>query len=156
MKPRNWTAKDVMKRKVLSVSPDIFVRELAGILDDRGISGAPVVDGNGTLLGVVSKSDLVHFQREGEHDRDRFAYFKQVQVLPEGYHVEIPDRTRVREIMTPSIIQAGERTPVALLARMMRRKRIHRIFITRGQTLRGVVTTMDLLKIIEAAAERAR
>jgi len=148
-------AKDVMHKRVVVVRPEMLVQEVAKLFDDKGISGAPVVDVEGHLLGVASKSDLVHHQRDGESDH--FSFYKAgsgVEVLPKGYHMELPDRTRVREIMTPVIIQAKESTPVPHIARMMRRKHIHRVFIMDGKKMKGVVTTMDLLKLIEEGSER--
>ncbi len=158
IKNMEWTAKDVMKTGVVTVRPEIYVRELARILDERDISGAPVLDHHEEVVGVVTKSDLVHFQRTGEYSPDRHAFFKQSDGgdVPKGYHVEIPDSTRVSEIMTPAVFMAREETPVASLAKLMRRKHIHRLFITRGKKLVGVVTTMDLLKVFERAERPAK
>lgn len=149
MKKHGYTAKDIMRRQVVSIRPEAYVHELASLLDDRGISGVPVIDGRGELLGVVSKSDLVHHQREGELQPEQHAFYRE-GALPQGFHVEVPDRTRVKEIMTPAIISAEEETPVAALARMMRRRHIHRILVTRGRRLSGIVTAMDLLRLLEA------
>lgn len=150
MARKHWLARHLMKTELVSVSPEIHLRELAQLLDDKGISGAPVIDRDGTLVGVVTKSDLVRHQHTGE-PADRLAYYRHphVEVLPRGYHEEIPDRTQVREIMTPAIISAREDAPAAALARLMRRRRIHRVFITRDKKLCGVVTTMDLLRVVE-------
>ena len=124
---------------------------MAKILDENGISGAPVLDPEEHLLGVVSKSDLVHHQLDGDRGDDEYSYYRgsSVEVLPKGFHVEVPDRTAVRDIMTPTIIQANEDTPVSELALVMRQKHIHRIFITRKNKLCGIVTTMDLLRVLE-------
>jgi CBS domain-containing protein len=148
-------AKDIMKKRVVAIRPEMLVQEVAQVFDDKGISGAPVIDNQGHLLGVVSKSDLVHHQRDGEGDH--FSFYKAgsgVEVLPKGYHMELPDRTRVREIMTPVIIQAKESTPVRDIARMMRRKHIHRVFIMEGKKMKGVVTTMDLLKLFDGGKKK--
>lgn len=148
------TAKDIMRKKVVAVRPNILIQELAQILDDNGISGAPVINHSGSLVGVVSKTDLVHYQRGGEGSPDKYAYYRDSSPsnLPQGYHVEAPDRTQISEIMTPAIIQAEEDTPVTELVRLMRSKHIHRIFVTKGKKLLGVVTTMDLLKLMEGTA----
>jgi CBS domain-containing protein len=147
-------AKDVMKKQVVAVRPTLLIQELANLFDDRGISGAPVINRYGHLVGVVSKTDLVRHNRDGETPHDRFSFYKEgtQEFLPKGFHLETPDRTEVAEIMTPAIIQAKEETPVPQLARVMRRKHIHRIFITNKKKLLGVVTTMDLLRLMEGGA----
>lgn len=53
------TVRDIMNPVVVTVGPDSTVRQLARVLADGGISGAPVVDGEGALVGVVSATDLV-------------------------------------------------------------------------------------------------
>ena len=53
------TVRHIMREDVVTVSPDTSVRELSRLLADEEISGAPVVDGNGSLLGVVSSTDVV-------------------------------------------------------------------------------------------------
>ena len=69
--------------------------------------------------------------------------------------MESPDWTEVAEIMTPAIIEVKKDTPASELARIMRHKHIHRIFITQGKELLGVVTAMDLLKLIEKVPDRS-
>lgn len=138
------TAKSVMKKKVITVRENLLARELAQLFEDKHISGAPVVDRQGALVGVVSKSDLVRHEVEGAD-----VYSDSEQHLPKGFHVENPDRTTVADIMTPAVITATEDAPAAELARLMRKRRIHRVFITREKRLKGIVTTLDLLKLLE-------
>ncbi|MDE2290893.1 MAG: CBS domain-containing protein [Elusimicrobia bacterium] len=138
------TAADLMHRKVETVRPNMLVGELARLLDSKRISGVPVVDRGGRLVGVVSKSDLVHHETEGAD-----VYESESRPLPKGFHSEMPDRTTVADIMTPAVVEAPPEASVGRLARLMRRRRIHRVFITKGQKLLGVVATMDLLKLLE-------
>lgn len=138
------TAKSVMRKKVITVRENLLARELAQLFEDKHISGAPVVDRQGALVGVVSKSDLVRHEVEGAD-----VYADSERHLPKGFHVENPDRTTVADIMTPAVITATEDAPAAELARMMRKRRIHRVFITREKRLKGIVTTLDLLKLLE-------
>ena len=52
-------AKDVMTKNVTTVKPDMAVKDLAGLMTEKGIGGAPVVDDNGRLIGMVTESDLI-------------------------------------------------------------------------------------------------
>lgn len=139
------TAKSVMKRKVITVKENLLASELARLFEAKHISGAPVVDPAGRLVGVVSKSDLVRHECEGTD-----LYKDSDEPLPKGFHVENPDRTTVADIMTPAVIEATEDAPASQLARLMRKRHIHRVFITRDKRLKGIVTTLDLLKLLEA------
>jgi CBS domain-containing protein len=53
-------ARELMTTAVVTLSPDASIREVARVLSERGISGAPVVDDEGLLLGVVTEGDLIH------------------------------------------------------------------------------------------------
>lgn len=139
------TAKDVMQERVVTVRPNLLVRELAKLLDEKRISGAAVVERGGRIVGVVSKSDLVHHELEGADH-----YVWEEGAMPRGFHVESPDRAVVADIMTPGVVEAAPDAPLSALARLMRRRRIHRVFITEAGRLRGIVTTLDLLKVFEA------
>lgn len=139
------TAKSVMQKKVITVKDNLLAGELARLFEAKRISGAPVVDSAGRLIGVVSKSDLVRHECEGAD-----IYRDSDEPLPKGFHVENPDRTTVADIMTPAVIEATEDAPASQLARLMRKRHIHRVFITRDKRLCGIVTTLDLLKLLEA------
>lgn len=143
--PAVVTAKSVMRRQVITVKENLLAGELARLFEAKRISGAPVVDREGRLVGVVSKSDLVRHECEGAD-----LYKDSDEPLPRGFHVENPDRTTVADIMTPAVIEASEDAPAAELAKLMRKRHIHRIFITRDKRLKGIVTTLDLLKLLEA------
>lgn len=141
------TAKDIMRRRVWSASPEMTLQELAQMLTDRRISGAPVVDPSGRLVGVVSQTDFVRFRREHGGDEAPAFFREPDRDLPHGYHVERPEDTRVAEIMTPVVISASEDATLSALARLMIRRRIHRVVITRGDRLLGLVTSTDLLRV---------
>ncbi len=62
-------AKDVMTTEVITVAPDTAVQALAALLSEKGISGAPVVDAAGRLVGIVSEGDLLHRAEVGTERR---------------------------------------------------------------------------------------
>ena len=66
-------AMDVMTTDVITVDPDTTVQALAALLAERGISGAPVVDSSGRLVGIVSEGDLLHRTESGTARRHRRA-----------------------------------------------------------------------------------
>jgi CBS domain-containing protein len=135
MKP--MTAKDVMTREVATMSPLTEVAAAAKFLTDRRITGAPVVDGGGRLLGVVSQTDLTRFQAN-EGGIDPF----------EGdFEPEPRESTPVIVVMTDKPVTCSEDTPIEEIAHVMLARRIHRVVVTREDgTLCGIVSAMDLLR----------
>lgn len=150
------TAKDVMTPEVLAVRVDTSVRELTSFLAENQITGAPVLDRHGHLVGVVSLTDVAEsdadstgvvgdrsspdFDVRGWEDRMTSDEVRQL-------HVERADRA-VGDIMTPAVYSVSEDTPVSLMAKTMIAGRIHRLFVTRGKHVVGIVTSLDLLKLL--------
>ena len=118
------TARDVMNTHVLTVRVDQTVRELAAFLIENQISGAPVVDGDGHLVGVVSLTDVAQNDAErpdvvDERSSPALAvrgweeHMNPEDVRP--LHIESDDLL-VRDIMTPTVYTVPEDTPVAKMA----------------------------------------
>ena len=123
------TARDVMSGPVLSVRADLTLKEVSTRLSEAGISGAPVVDDAGSLLGVVSQADLARTLGEG------------------GGAAGGPELT-VRRIMTPVADTVSEDATVPEIARIMVANQYHRLVVTRREEPVGIVSSMDLLKLI--------
>jgi CBS domain-containing protein len=156
------TAKDVMNTRVLTVRVDLTVRELAAFLLENQISGAPVIDLDGRLVGVVSVTDVA--QNDAERPdlvQDRSSPATVVRgweerMNPEDIrplHVESDDLL-VRDIMTPTVYTVPEETPVARIARTMVAGRIHRVLVTRRGRVVGIVTSLDLVGLLAGTRGR--
>jgi CBS domain-containing protein len=153
---KTLTARDVMNPEVLTVRVDLTVRELAAFLTERQISGAPVVDGDGRLVGVVSVTDVAENDVErpdlvADHSAPEEAVRGwEDRMNPEEIHplhVESDDLL-VRDIMTPSVYTVPEDTPVATIAHTMVSGRIHRLLVTHRGHVTGIVTSLDLVRLL--------
>jgi len=154
---KTLTAKDIMNRQVITVRENMTVHQLASFLTDKMISGAPVVDENQNLVGVVSMSDIVRNDAhraaiiQEHHDTDFYLTGWEDDLDEEEMellHIEEEDNVPVRDIMTPLIFKVEEDTSLADMAKMMIGGRIHRLIVTRGTKVTGIVTTLDMLKAI--------
>lgn len=158
---KSLTAKDIMNRNVISVSSDLSVHELATFFTENMISGAPVVNEQSELIGVVSLADIVR-------NDDRRAKIAQSHLESDYYlhgwenelsredmeelHVEENEDLTVREIMTPLLFQVSEEQPLSELADTMIGGRIHRLLVTKNNKVVGIITTLDMLKAIRKYA----
>ena len=146
-------AKDIMTADLICANEDMSVQELAQLLRDNNITGAPVVDGKGMLVGVVSVSDILLkdevFGEEPHLDSD---YQKQAESSDEGLlndlSLEDVGDQKVRDIMSSAVITAQQDAPVEDLAGVMHSNRIHRVIILEGERLAGIVSTMDILRAV--------
>ncbi len=171
------TVREIMQADVLTVPSNMSVGELAQTLLERGISGAPVVDREGRVIGVVSASDVLRLVSSearipGAPDEDPgsragleversteggvSAFFRESNGnLYRGSQrlaallppAPFGART-VGEIMMPARFSVRPETTLAGLARFLVRTRVHRALVMVDGELRGIVTTFDVMRAI--------
>jgi CBS domain-containing protein len=150
-------AADIMRKHVITIRDTDTLQELTRLLLDNKITGAPVLDKDGRLVGVVSQTDLVRRSREDGEPRQPAAFHRgetDQWLGSKGFEVETPEYARVRDVMTPAVPSADASTPVEELARCMAAKHIHRLVITRGGKLAGIVTSIDIMRAVAARSSR--
>jgi CBS domain-containing protein len=145
-------AKDIMNPQVVTVTDTTDLREVANILVEEGISGAPVVDEMGNLVGVVSQSDLVEHDLSVQPELTVEAPFYRRpfddSLQPRrGLRIdELPTDT-VKDVMTSFLVTVEEETPIPEVASRMAKFGIHRLIVVDAdQQIRGIVTSMDVLR----------
>jgi CBS domain-containing protein len=150
------SARDIMTTDVVSVGADTPTQEIARLLLDKGISAVPVIDRNGTPVGMVSEGDLI-----GRNDADREARRDWWLVLlaeGEALSPEFLDYLRrtgrtARTVMTTPVVTVGEETPAGEIARLLTAHRIKRVPVVRDGRVVGIVSRADLLRVIPTAPD---
>lgn len=151
------TAREIMNREVLTVNAELSLQGLAEFLLRNSISGAPVISGNGRLIGAVSVTDIIRHetlpekgrQFSGRHDfyihtgENRFSH----QDL-DSLHLGDESLVTVQDIMTSTILGVAENDTVQQVADTMIKNRIHRVFVIREKKPIGIISAADMLKII--------
>jgi CBS domain-containing protein len=154
---REMLAKDLMTEEVLTIDADWPLDKVAEFLIENGISGAPVVSENGLLIGVVSMTDLVRHETLPERNSDSgpTPQFYRAELEHEydvdelgDFRIANADETTARDIMTPIVFRVSETASLKHVAETMIRGQIHRLFVTREGKVVGVISTLDLLKVI--------
>lgn len=144
-------AKEIMSREVISVSPELSVDKLAQLFAEKKINGAPVVDGEGRLLGVVTESDLID-QTKNVHIPTVVSLLDSLIFLgnPAKLDKDLKKMTgtTVRDIFSADLVTVGEETPLAELATIMAEKKIHTLPVVAGGELVGVIGKGDLIRAI--------
>ncbi len=145
------TAKDIMTRQVITVTPELSVQELATLLLTHKIGGAPVVDAAGKLLGVVTESDLI--------DQGKNVHIPTVVSILDAFLVlERPNRMdqefkkmvgrTVGDICAKEMVTVTEETPVSDIATIMSERRMHTLPVVAAGELVGVIGKTDLIRSI--------
>jgi CBS domain-containing protein len=115
-------ASAIMTRKVFTIRSEASVQEVAQLLSGEHISGAPVVDAEGMIIGIVTEADII-----GKVDREGL---------------------RVADIMSRQIIAVEEDTPVAEIAKLLAEHKIKRVPVLRDGKLVGIVSRADIVGAI--------
>ena len=154
------TARDVMQTTVITVGPETPLSDLQRLFLEEGIGGAPVVDDMGRVVGVISAADIL---RAVDDERDTAVseprYFRDtLEFSGPDWHHELEDfqdrlgELRVEDAMTAGVVAVAPDARVADVARKMREDRVHRVLVMEKDVLVGIISTFDLVALLERGA----
>jgi CBS domain-containing protein len=145
-------ARDVMTPNVITVTPDTSVQGLATLLSERGISGVPVVDSNGHIVGIVSEGDLLHRAELGPQRPSERRHSWWLEHFASGLardYVKSHGRT-VNDIMTRDVVAVTEETDLTEVATLLETKRVKRVPVIRDDKIVGIVSRSNLVRALGA------
>ena len=142
-------AGEIMKRDVITVTPEMTVEELGRLFMEKNIGGAPVVDAEGRLYGIVTENDLV--------SRDKRFHIPTLLRLFDAYiALEPPSRIEkeikkmsartVGEICTRKVLTVREDTPLEDVATIMAENRVNLVPVTKDARLIGVIGRHEVIR----------
>lgn len=159
-------AADIMQTDLVQLHALTPIRSAVENFEEYRISGAPVVNEAGELVGVLAASDIVkseHLQ-SGSIEDQRGAYYFNDPLLDdewgdgpwgddgpfsrEDYSPEILGRETVGDWMNPNLISVRPEASLHEVCALMARERIHRVFVVKNKLLLGVVSTFDVVKYL--------
>ncbi|WP_027528462.1 CBS domain-containing protein [Bradyrhizobium sp. Ec3.3] len=147
-------AHQIMTRSVISVTPDTTIVEAANIMLKRHVSGLPVVDETGKLVGVVSEGDFIRRSEIGtQRKRGRWLKF----ILGPGQSASdfVQEHGRkVSEVMTTSPVTITEDTALAEIVDILEQNNIKRLPVVRGDKVVGLVSRANLLQAVASLARQ--
>ncbi|MCL4210513.1 MAG: CBS domain-containing protein [Phycisphaeraceae bacterium] len=147
-------AADIMTPEPVCIETGATIRQVARIFEENGISGAPVVDGGGRVIGVISRSDLIRRCMEGGDERDPALLVELLGSDDDPDAGPLQERSIfVEECMNPEPVTAGPSASLGDLANRMVDARVHRVIVVdRNRFPLGIVTSLDLVRALALAA----
>jgi CBS domain-containing protein len=145
-------AHQIMTKNVITVTPHTSIETAAKIMLRTHISGLPVQDEAGRLVGIVSESDFLRRSEIGT-GRKRPAWLQFFTGPARAATDFVHERGRkVEDVMTENPVTVGEQTPLEDLVRLMEKNGIKRLPVMTGNTLVGIVTRSNLLQAVASMA----
>jgi CBS domain-containing protein len=137
---------DVMTRSVATVHPETPLKDVAALMVERGISGVPVVDADGSVLGIVSEADFVIKERGVVADRNRLLARVFGKSSKERAELAKIEATTAGEAMTSPALTVGATDTLQWAAEQMASRRVNRLPVVEEGRLVGIVTRADLVR----------
>ncbi|MGM0442301.1 MAG: CBS domain-containing protein [Elusimicrobiota bacterium] len=139
-------AKDVMTESVITVKETQSVTEVKKILRKSSINGAPVVNDEGTIVGIITVNDLLDAFSCENDDREN------ANVVLVG-----SSDVKIKKYMSKNVLSVDAETHILEVFKLMNDNHIHRVVVTSGGELKGIISSTDayktLLKIVRDPEE---
>jgi CBS domain-containing protein len=149
-------AQDIMTRDVISIDSDSTVLQAARLMLQHHISGLPVIDKNGELVGVLSEGDFLR-RRETKTERKRSRWLEFLmgpgRIAAEYSHSH---GSKVSEVMTTEVQSVEQDTALEDIVEVMERKRIKRVPVLCGGQVVGIITRSNLMRAMVSLARSAQ
>ncbi|MGJ8680119.1 CBS domain-containing protein [Paraglaciecola sp.] len=149
---------EVMSKTILTVYEGWSIKRLSQFFRKHHISGAPVIAADEELVGVVTQSDIIKFE-SSDPDKQQIQKLIREYCGPFGQEADETEITRIQQraneyctvnsIMTKQVLSIDQESNLDLAYKLMVEKNIHRLFVTQRGLLIGVLTGMDILRMLQ-------
>jgi CBS domain-containing protein len=142
-----------MRPEVATLSPELPLEEAARTIIANRVSGMPVVDGAGTVVGVISLTDILTAVVSPASETDRETTFydpvRLDKLVGSLLDKATGDGRRVADAMSERIVTVSQDAPLRRAAQLMAKHRVHRVLVTDdiGQLV-GILSAMDIVEIV--------
>ena len=147
---------DVMTLNVVSIEPDESILHAARLMLQKNISGLPVVDRSGSLVGIITEGDFLRRAEIGtQRRRARWIEF----LLGPGKLADDYVRTsgrKVHEVMTPKVFTVSQDSPLEEAVQLMERQHIKRLPVMHGTRVVGIITRANLMRAMVSLAHNSK
>jgi CBS domain-containing protein len=151
------TARDLMRTNVITVGYNAPLSEVERTLADNKISGAPVVDEGGRIIGILSLKDLVDHYTEDPDSRPRrgrgyfhLSYEEMDEEDADAFEVPEESEDTAEDVMNSQIYSVGPDAGLPEIAAVMAKHRIHRVLVEENGRFLGLLSTTELLEALSA------
>jgi CBS domain-containing protein len=154
------TVRDAMVREVVAVASDTSLDAVARLFALNGISGAPVIDDDGRLLGVISQSDLTDAERARSGAPGRPLYYRvwngDIRAMGVVSLVPEPLRGVAADVMSTALVAIEHDATIEAAARRMLAEHVHRLLVVERGRVVGLISALECLRALIGDADAKR
>ncbi len=142
-------ANEVMARDVLTATPETTISVAIGLMLQKRVSGLPVVNANGALVGILTEGDLLRRAETGTGTKHR-SMFMEFLVGPgkEAQEYVRSHSRRVGDLMTPEVVFVAPDADLDSVVSLMERHHVRRVPVVEAKRLVGIISRADLLRAL--------
>lgn len=141
-------ARDIMSKNVITVGRETSVHDIAQLMTSKRISGVPVVTEDGTILGIVSESDLLRRAELGTEPQRKWwlSFFSDPDLLARQYRKT--HGLKAEDVMSRPVVTVDENADLGEIANTLERRRVKRLPVVRDGKLVGIISRADIVKAL--------
>jgi CBS domain-containing protein len=140
---------EVMTRDVVVARPQTTVRDVAALMVQKRISGVPVVDGEGRLVGILSETDLLHRAETGTEKRHKWWLSALIDDDRLAREYAAAHARRAEDIMTRQVVTVDPDADLAFVADLLDRRKLKRVPVVKDGRVVGIITRGDMVRALE-------
>jgi CBS domain-containing protein len=149
---------DCMVRDVVSLTPEMSLREAAAILSRRRISGGPVLGPRRDVIGILSESDMIRFFAAQSKSVNPLAWLEQTNAVRASEEQRITlsivrsQSTKIKDVMTRDVVPVSPGATLEAAALLMHERDVNRLPVVEASRLVGIITRGDVVRAMAGAA----
>jgi CBS domain-containing protein len=141
-------AGDIMTRNVITIGADSTVAQAAQRMLDHRISGMPVVDDSGRVIGIISEGDLLHRAETGTERRKSWWLGLMAGSSSQADNFTREHGRTVRDVMSANVISVDENADLSEVVHLMEGRRIKRVPVLKDRQVVGIVSRANLMRVL--------
>ena len=161
MQENSLRARNVMQLGVITIPADARLEAAVRTFEDHRISGCPVIDRVGKVVGVISASDVANSSRleDGQLAASQSTYYwasasadlfedqaEPEEFLLNGFNSDTGVSVTVQDLMTPRVVSVDPDAPLDQVCKTMVEERVHRVLVTEEDSLVGIISSFDIVR----------
>ena len=144
-------ARDIMHKKIITIGRETSLKEAAILMSANRVSGLPVLDDSGRLIGIITDSDILKYRQKKnlpEYLRLLESFIEEIDPESIEENIRVILRKKVKDVMTTHLIMVTEETQIGQIISKFAEHHISRMPVVKKNKLVGIIAREDVIKAL--------